>query len=131
MLAQFFRAGYAAGNRQDFAVLRLGMDPAFEYRAAPELFGPDQDPVFYGHDAYARVWRHWLDAFGDLSLEPEELLDFGDNVLVTAQFSGRGAHSGVTVSLTVFQLFHFGSDSVVRQDDFADRTQALEAAGRE
>jgi hypothetical protein len=52
-LVRTFRATYAAGNRQDFAVLHAGLDPAFEYRPPLELVGPDQDQVFYGDEACA------------------------------------------------------------------------------
>jgi hypothetical protein len=56
---------------------------------ARRLLGPDQSPVFYGYEGYLLVWRHWLDAFEDLRSEPEEYLDLGDKLLVTAQVSGR------------------------------------------
>jgi hypothetical protein len=90
---------------------------------------PDLDPVFYGRDGYLRLWQYWLDAFWDIQWEPEEILDFGDRFLVTTQQRGRGSGSGVAVSEPVFQLFTLRQGLIVRQEDFLDRSEALEAVG--
>jgi hypothetical protein len=71
----------------------------------------------------------WLDAFEDIRWDPEEILDLGDKLLVRTQQSGHGSGSGVAVSRPVFQLFTFRRALVVRQEDFLDRSKALEAAG--
>jgi ketosteroid isomerase-like protein len=70
-----------------------------------------------------------LEAFEDIRLDPEELLDLGDRVLVTTKLSGHGAGSAASFSQQVFQLFTFRRGLVVRQHDFQDRAKALEAAG--
>jgi hypothetical protein len=59
---------------------------------------------------------------------PEEILDFGDRTLVTAQQSGHGSGSGVAVSISVFQLFTLRGGLVTRQEDFLER-RPLDAAG--
>jgi SnoaL-like protein len=129
MLARGVRLAYAAGNRRDFDVVLLGLDPAIEYRPSGDLMPPDLETVFYGHDGYLRLWRYWLDAFADIGWQPEAILDFGDSFLVITQQRGRGSGSGVPVSEPVFQLFKLRRGLVVRQDDFLDRSKALEAAG--
>jgi hypothetical protein len=73
--------------------------------------------------------QYWRDAFEDIRWDPEEILDFGDRFLVTTQQTGRGSGSGVAVSEPVFQLFEIRRGLVVRQEDFLDRSKALEAAG--
>jgi len=60
--------------------------------------------------------------------EPQELLDFGDRVLVTTNLTGHGSGSGVSFSQQLFQLFTLRQGLVGRQRDFLDRTKALEAA---
>jgi ketosteroid isomerase-like protein len=129
MLARLVRRAYAAASRQDFDLVLMGLDPEFQYRPRADLIAPDQDAVFYGHDGYRRLWRTWLDAFEDLRYEPEEVLDLGDKYLATAQMHGHGSGSGVPVGLQLFQLFTMRRGLVVRQEDFADRSDALEAAG--
>jgi hypothetical protein len=129
MLARLVGRAYAAANRQDFELVLTGLDPEFEYRPRAGLIAPDQDAVFYGHDGYRRLWRTWLDAFEDLRYEPEEVLDLGDMYLVTAQMRGHGSGSGVPVGLQLFQLFNLRRGLVAWQQDFGNRSEALEAAG--
>jgi ketosteroid isomerase-like protein len=120
---------YAAANRGDFDSVLVGWDPRSEYRPSGDLMPPDLEAVFHGHDGYLRLWRYWLDAFEDIRWDPEEVLDLGDRLLVTTQQSGHGSGSGVAVSEPVFQLFTFRRGLVARQEDFLDRSKALEAAG--
>jgi ketosteroid isomerase-like protein len=120
---------YAAANRRDFDLVLVGWDPESEYHPSGDLMPPDLEPVFYGHDGYRKLWRYWLDAFDDIRWDPEEVLDFGDRLLVTAQQGGHGSGSGVAVNEPVFQLFTLRRGLVFRQEDFLDRTKALEAAG--
>ncbi len=130
MLARVIARAYAAANRRDFELILTFNDPqAYEYRPSLDLLPPDMETAFHGHEGYRRFWRYWLDAFGDIRWDPEEILDFGDKALVTTTQSGHGSGSGVAVSEPVFQLFTFRRGLVVRQEDFLDRSQALEAAG--
>ena len=100
-----------------------------EYRPSGDLLPPDLEPVSTATTGTAELWRYWLDAFEDIRWDPEEILDFGDRLLVTTQQRGRGSGSGVAVSEPVFQLFTFRRGLVVRQEDFLDRSKALEAVG--
>jgi SnoaL-like domain len=129
LTARRISQAYAAANRRDFDSVLVGWDPGSEYRPSADLIAPDQEAVFYGHDGYLQLWRYWLDAFEDIRWDPDEILDSGDKLLVTTQQRGQGSGSGVGVSKPVFQLFTLRRGLVVRQEDFADRDQALEAAG--
>ena len=121
---------YAAANRRDFALnLVLNDEALYEYRPSRDLLPPDMATVYRGHEGYREFWRLWLDAFEDIRWDPEEILDLGDRALVTARQSGHGSGSGVAVSEPVYQLFTFRRGLVIRQEDFLDRRQALEAAG--
>jgi ketosteroid isomerase-like protein len=131
ILARFLRRAYAAANRRDFDLVLMGLGPdaEYEYRPSADFIAPDQDPIFYGRDGYLRMWRTWLDAFDDLRFEPEEFVDLGDRLLVTAEVRGHGSGSGVAASERVFQLFELRRGLVVKQEDFVDQSKALEAAG--
>jgi ketosteroid isomerase-like protein len=129
LLTRLIQRVYAAANRRDFDVVLVGWDAGSEYRPSGDLMPPDLEPVFHGRDGYLRLWRYWLDAIGDIRWDPEEILDFGDQVLVTTRQSGHGSGSGVSVSEPVFQLFTLRRGLVVRQEDFLDRSKALEAVG--
>jgi SnoaL-like protein len=88
LLIRLVVRAYAAGNRRDFEVLLMGLDPEIEYHPSTNLMAPDMETVFYGRDGYVQVWRYWLDAFEDIGFEPEGLLDLGDRLFVPAQLRG-------------------------------------------
>ncbi len=120
---------YAAANRRDFELILTFNDPdIYEYRPSVDLLPPDMATVFHGHAGYREFWGLWLDAFEDIRWDPEEILDLGHKALVTTRQSGHGSGSGVAVSEPVFQLFTFRDGLVVRQEDYLDRSLALEAA---
>jgi ketosteroid isomerase-like protein len=127
LLARRIAQTYAAVNRRDFDVILAGFDPAIEYRPSNELMPPDLEAVSHGHGGFRQLWGYWMDAFADLRWDPEEILDFGDKVLVTARQNGHGSGSGAAVSVSVFQLFTVRGGLVTRQEDFLDRAQALRA----
>jgi ketosteroid isomerase-like protein len=129
LLTRRVRQAYAAQTRRDFAAVLAGWDPACEYRPSRDLMPPDLESVFYGHDGMLVLWRYWRDAFQDIRWDPEEVLDFGEQFLVTAQQRGHGSGSGVAVSEPVFQLFTLRRGLVVRQEDFRNHSEALGAAG--
>jgi ketosteroid isomerase-like protein len=127
ILVRAVQQGYAAANRRDFDVTIRGYDPGYEYH--PDVGIPDADAVYYGHDGFHKFWRQLLEAFGDVRLDPKEMLDLGDRVLVTTKMSAHGTGSGVSINQQLFQLMTFRRGLIVRQVDFQDRAQALEAAG--
>jgi ketosteroid isomerase-like protein len=127
ILVRRFRQAYAAANRRDFDFLVTGLDPSIEVHRAQVFL--DVSGVFHGHDGYRQIWRQVLESFEDLRLDPVELLDFGNRVLVTVELSGHGAGSGVSISQHLFQLYTLGRGLVVRQDDFQDHAEAIEAIG--
>jgi ketosteroid isomerase-like protein len=130
ILARVITRAYAAANRRDFELILTANDPgSYEYHPSADYLPPDMDTVYYGHDGYRRFWRQWLDAFEDIRWDPEEMIDFGAKALVTTRQSGHGSGSGVAVSQPVFQVFTFRGGLVIRQEDFSDRSKALEAAG--
>jgi hypothetical protein len=130
MVARAIGRAYAAANRRDFELILTAYDPErYEYRPSVDLLPPDMETVFYGHEGYLQLWRYWSEAFEDIRWEPEEILDLGEKILVQARQMGHGSGSGVGVSQPVFQLFSLDRGWVIRQEDFLDRSKALEAAG--
>ena len=129
MLARSLPRTCAAFNRRDFAAFLLGIDPGIEFRGARDLLGPDQAEVTRGHEDYLEFFQYWINAFDDLRYEPEEVLDLGDKFLVTVQLRGHGQGSGIAVSQRLFTFSHLQRGAVVKQENFLDRSKALEAVG--
>ena len=127
MLVRSVTRANAALNRRDFDCFLRSIDPGVEY--SPARIFPDPDPTYYGHDGYREVWRLLFEAFEDLRLDPKEVLDLGDRFLLTTEISGHGAGSGVAIRQRVFLLYTVRQGLVVREDDFLDHAEALEAVG--
>ena len=89
---------------------------------------PDLEDAFHGHAGMHQLWSYWREAFDDIRWDPEEVLDLGDTLVVTAEQVGHGSGSGIAVSKPVFQVFTLRNGLVVRQEDFLDRAAAFEAA---
>jgi ketosteroid isomerase-like protein len=123
--------GASAANRRDFDVVLAGFDPEIELRIhSGGMPVPDFVGDHHGHAGYREAWRKLLEAFDDLTWEPEELIDPGGNCLIIAtRWSGHGAGSGVPVDQLLFQVYTLRRGLVIRQEDFTDRDKALAAAG--
>ena len=102
---------------------------------AEAIFAPDfvMNPVeegpSYGLDAIRDNFKRWSDAWGELEVTIAELIDAGDRVVLTAHHRGRGRGSGVEVDTRLYSVYTLRDGRVVRADEYADRAEALEAAG--
>ena len=129
LLLRFAALGSAAANRLDFDLLLTGFDPEIDLRTAAGVYPMELIGHHYGHRGYREIWRKLLEAFADVRMEPEELIDTGDCIISMTRVNAHGAGSGVPVSMTMFQVFTFRAGLVIRQEDVQDRAEALKAAG--
>jgi uncharacterized protein len=91
---------------------------------------PDDVGEMHGEDALRRYLQDWLDTFEDITTVPTELLDVGDDRVVGVQHvTGRARLSGVATELQYAVLYTLRDGKIVRGREYADRQQALEAAG--
>ena len=72
----------------------------------------------------------WFSRFDpDYRMEVEESRDWGDRVLVVTNHRAKGRASGVPISEQTTQVMTVRNGKIIRQDFFASRDEALEAAG--
>jgi ketosteroid isomerase-like protein len=72
----------------------------------------------------------WFSQFeSDYRFEIEESRDWGDRVLVVTNHRAKGRASGVPISQQTTQVMTLRDGKIVRQDFFANRDEALQAAG--
>ena len=120
--------GYAAWNQGDRQWVLDHMSPDVEWVTPRD----DPDPGTYrGHDGVLRFWEQWRAAVGQLHFEPQRTDQIGDHVVITAERSGVGEHSGLAVSDTITQVFTFEGDKCVRVHESYDRAEALRSIGAE
>lgn len=125
---------YEAFNRRDMKVfLALSTHPAVDFRTARDEagvpFGADVDPVYRGHEGLAAFARQWIGAWEDYRIEPEEVIDCGDRLVVFLRHRGRGRESGVEIEQCFAQVVHLRDGLATRVDMYWDRGKALQAAG--
>ena len=88
-----------------------------------------RSPIAHGHEGVRRGWRDLVEAFGEVDFDVEEVLDLGDQVLVTVHDHAVGRTSGAPVETVHFALWTLAAGKVSRLQVFDDREQAERAAG--
>ena len=97
----------------------------FEYREDPRWPGAG---VYRGIDAFREVVSGYFEAFGEMALEAEEIIDAGECVLVLINFWARGV-SGPEAVMHQAGIFTVREGKIASWQVVFDRAEALEAAG--
>jgi ketosteroid isomerase-like protein len=123
--------GCDAANRRDLEVMLVLFDPEVELNIvntpAGTLVPPDLIGVHHGHGGYLEVIATLDETIEDFRLDYEEVIDYGDQLLITCRQRGRGRLSGVPYDEHFFLVLRISGGHVVRQENFTQRSQALDA----
>jgi ketosteroid isomerase-like protein len=126
--------GCDAVNRRDLDAMLVLFDPDVELHVgdtpAAAMVPPDLVGVHRGHQGYVRVIAAVTETIEDFRLNYEEVTDYGDRLMIACRQTGRGRLSGVPYDQPFFQVLSISAGHVVRQENFTDRAQALEAIER-
>ena len=76
-----------------------------------------------------RTHRTGFDDFDELSFEPEELIDAGEQVVAVQRISGRAKASGIETELRYAVVYTIRDGKIVRGREYWERAEALEAVG--
>jgi ketosteroid isomerase-like protein len=71
----------------------------------------------------------WTESFSSEQIEAEEMVDAGDQVLVTVHHSGRGKTSGIEVDQRFAMVWTLRDGRAVRMEMYPTREDALAAFG--
>jgi ketosteroid isomerase-like protein len=124
--AEIVKRGYDAWNRGDISAVLELVDPHFEWHEASEVPG--------GGDVYTREqFESYLRSLGrvwdDFRLEPQELYQAGDHVLVEVLELARGRASGVDVAQRFVHVWTLRGRRACRMRAYLEKGEALEALG--
>jgi ketosteroid isomerase-like protein len=86
-------------------------------------------PEWHGPQGVLEMAADWVEGFDDFTMSGEEFIDAGEHVVVRIRQEGRGASTGVPVSVTFWFVYSLTESKVIRFEMFQDRDKALEAAG--
>ena len=123
---ELVRTGYEAWNRGDIGWAMEHLDPQVELHDPPEA--PDAQ-VWHGHEGYRRQLEQFMGAWQAASLEPEEIVDAGDKVLVRVRYWGRAKNEDIEVEAEVFHVFTIRDGKGISIQVYGDEAQARQAAG--
>ena len=121
------REAYDAVNRGDLDMAVSCIAPDMEYVASGAV--PGATGVFMGPEGVKEFIAGLYEEFDEPRADVSELLDAGDQVLVSATARGRGKLSGVEATWDTWQLWTVRDGKLVRGQGFTSREEALAAAG--
>ena len=90
---------------------------------------PGQHRTYAGLDGLRKNWLDWLEPWATYQSGFDEVIDAGDSVVILLRDHGRRKDMDTEVELIGATILRFREGKVARWEDYADRTEALEAAG--
>ena len=125
------RLGVEAYNRRDLDAVVAAYHPDLEYYPYREFVQAGlAEPCYHGPSGYQAYISATYDVWGtDVRLEPTELIDLGDRVVLLADMPMRAQASGIPFAQTYAGVSTLKHGRVIRQDDFLTHAEALEAVG--
>jgi hypothetical protein len=90
------------------------------------------EPCYHGPSGYRTYIEGTYEVWGaNVRIEPKELIDLGDRMVVLADMPMRAQASGVPLGETYACVVTMKDGRVIRQSDFLDHADALKAVGLE
>jgi ketosteroid isomerase-like protein len=120
------RRSLDAWNRRDLdrALGEMHPDCVADWSASR---GP-QSGTYRGRERVRRFYEEWLELFDEVDVQPEELIDAGEHVVVPNRGFARG-RGGITVAASSTQVFTFREGKIVRLRLYQDKEAAFKAIG--
>ena len=123
--------GVEAFNRRDLDAVVIAYQPDIEYHPYREFVEAGLSEACYrGHSGYRAYVDGTNDVWGDeVRLEPTELIDLGDRLVILANMPMRAQGSGIALGETYAGVSTLRDGKIVRQDDYLSHAEALRAVG--
>ena len=116
------------GGGDPLPTLREFCDPDVEWDFSRRGVDPE---IYRGYEGWLRIAQQFGEAWHELRMEVEEIIDSGDDVVLFTNMIGM-SKSGVKLSQRVSQVWTFRDGKIVRDQYFGDDREAcLRAAGLE
>ena len=124
------RLGMEAFNRRDVDAAVSYGHADFEFEPPREFVEVGFEPSYRGRGGFRKYVSTWSEVFGpDLRVEPVELIDLGDRVVLLADLRARGQASGLPFTGTIATVSELRHGKAIRVRAYFDHAEALEAVG--
>jgi uncharacterized protein len=120
------RRGYAALNRGDLSVVLELLDPHIQWH---EPAPSPEAGAHRGRDGFERFLSGWLESFEDFCVEPERVVERGDELVVVLRQTGTGRSSGLRVDARLAHVWTVADGKAVRWEAVADPEAAVADGG--
>ncbi len=114
------RESYEAMNQGQFDWMTDHLPPDFELVPTAGSGIP-----FVGSEAISRWFDELAEAWKTIRTDVEELVDFGDRVVVLGRIRNRGRGSGIEVDVVAAHLWTVENGAPIRVELIGDREEAL------
>jgi ketosteroid isomerase-like protein len=101
------------------------LHPAIEWHIRADL---PHSPTLHGYEDVRRRDADWIQAFGDLHLEPIEVTEASGKTVVLVHFHGRIKGGGDIVDMNEAWVLSWRSDKIIEIREYKNEAEALEAA---
>jgi ketosteroid isomerase-like protein len=127
------RLSLEAYNRRDLDAVVIGFQPDSAYYPYREFVEAGlAEPCYHGPSGYRTYITSTYEVWGaDVRLEPTELIDLGDRLVVLADMPMRAQASGLPLSEKYACVATLRDGRLICQRDFLDQAEALKAVGLE
>jgi ketosteroid isomerase-like protein len=122
---EIVRRVYDALNRGDWEAVFRDVHPEFELTTQR---GPNAG-VRRGREATQGFGEDYIEAFDDVSIEPERFYEDGDQVLAVVKRRGKPKGGSVDIVVRNGHLFTIRDGKILSMKSFPDPEDALAAAG--
>jgi ketosteroid isomerase-like protein len=108
-----------------------GCHPDLEYYPYREFVEAAlAEPCYHGAEGYRAYIAATFEVWGtEVRLDPTELIDLGDRLVVLADMPMRAQASGVSLAQTYASIWTLKDGRLIRARDFLNHAEALAAAG--
>jgi len=120
------KRGYAALNRGDLSVVLDLLDPDIEWHEP--AWSPEAG-THRGRDSFERFFRGWLESFEQFRVEPERVVQRGDQLVAVVRQTGAGRSSGVRVETRLAHVWPVADGRAVRWGAVAEPEEVLGDGG--
>jgi ketosteroid isomerase-like protein len=127
VIRRVVQLAYEATNRGDYEAAFMLYHDDVELIVPPQFTALGLDTRYRGRQERIDFQRRWKAEWGAVRFEPEEVIDLGSRLLVSARMTGSGLGSGVAVDNEWATLIAISAGRVIREQDFIDHGEALEA----
>jgi ketosteroid isomerase-like protein len=123
---EIVRRGFEALERGGVEAMLEMIDPDFEATVPPDLsVEPD---TYRGHDGLRRYFAAF-EGLDEVRFEFVDAIAAGENVVATMRLRAKGTDTGIEVEQLAYQVWTIRKGKAVRVEAFANKSDALEAAG--